>query len=80
MDLTNEKKYIKNLFENKEKLVEARNILKESYNIDSEIKNDITLSIKQGNLSAFECSQLKNKLYESLDKINAFIVLDFSKG
>lgn len=76
MDLTNEKKYIKNLFENKEKLVEARNILKESYNIDSEIKNDITLSIKQGNLSAFECSQLKNKLYESLDKDLIHIVFE----
>lgn len=76
MDLTNEKKYIKNLFANKEKLVEARNILKESYNIDSEIKNDITLSIKQGNLSAFECSQLKNKLYESLDQNLIHIVFE----
>lgn len=76
MDLTNEKKYIKNLFANKEKLVEARNILKESYHIDSEIKNDITLSIKQGNLSAFECSQLKNKLYESLDKDLIHIVFE----
>ena len=76
MDLTNEKKYIKNLFANKEKLVEARNILKESYNIDSEIKNDITLSIKQGNLSAFECSQLKNKLYETLDQNLIHIVFE----
>lgn len=76
MDLTNEKKYIKNLFANKEKLVEARNILKESYNIDSEIKNDITLSIKQGNLSAFECQQLKNKLYESLDEKLIHIVFE----
>lgn len=76
MDLTNEKKYIKNLFANKEKLVDARNILKESYNIDSEIKNDITLSIKQGNLSAFECQQLKNKLYESLDEKLIHIVFE----
>lgn len=76
MDLTNEKKYITNLFKNKEKLVEARNILKESYNIDSEIKNDITLSIKKGCLSAFECSQLKNKLYESLDKELIHIVFE----
>ena len=76
MDLTNEKKYITNLFKNKEKLVEARNILKESYNIDSEIKNDITLSIKKDGLSAFECSQLKNKLYESLDKELIHIVFE----
>lgn len=76
MDLTNEKKYINNLFEQKEKLAKASEILKESYNIDSEIKNDVTLSIKQGNLSAFELSQLKNKLYETLDKDIVSIIFE----
>ena len=76
MDLTNEKKYINNLFEQKEKLAKASEILKESYNIDSEIKNDVTLSIKQGNLSAFELSRLKNKLYETLDKDIVSIIFE----
>lgn len=76
MDLTNEKKYINNLFGQKEKLAKASEILKESYNIDSEIKNDVTLSIKQGNLSAFELSQLKNKLYETLDKDIVSIIFE----
>lgn len=68
MDFTNEKKYLDKLFEQKEKLAQTSKILKESYNIDSEFQNDVTLVLKTKNMSAFEKSQLKNKLTENLDE------------
>lgn len=76
MDLTNERKYIKKLFKNDKKLEEAREILKETYNIDSELKDGNVLVIKSGNHSKFELLQLKNKLYESLDKDFVQIVFE----
>ena len=76
MDLTNEKKYIKNLFKNKEKLVEARNILKDYkiQDIDTtkftaaevERYNILSKTLKKGSVKSLIGMGLGRYLFQTL--------------
>ena len=77
MDLTNEKNYINKLFEQKEKLIEAKKMLNESYGIDSYIKDDITLAVKDCNKSKLSQAKLKQELTETFNLDNDTVSIVF---